>query len=164
MFPLKVELRNFGITHFLVSPHGQPYPVFLNLAVDLRKRLKSPLDNIAVIDEALRQHWVIIQLNRITAQSASVTQRYRVRVQAERRTFGGKIRTYPATGRILRQLEQELAQRLPVLVELLDFSKGNRSIIQSEFASSGDFARIFLHTIAAYNNPLERQTGREPNQ
>jgi hypothetical protein len=155
MLPLKIELRNFGITHFLIRPDGRTFAVFINLPVDLRKHLNSALSDKAVIDYALQQHWVLIELQRTTVKFAGITQKYRVIVRAERHTFGGKIHSYPRTIELLKLLERSLNQLLRVTVKLFDFA-GGKSEIHSSFNSSADFAKIAIHTIALYNQSIER--------
>jgi hypothetical protein len=155
MQSINIELSLFGLSYFLVDPVGKVWPVFIRLPIELRRRLNSSLPDAQVIALAIQRHWVIIKLQRTTVKTFGIAQKYRAEVLADRRTFGGKLRSFASTMQVLRQMEQYAAHPLPIRVRLFGLSDGKAIEVDSHLSSSTDFARIFIHTQQSYNRPLE---------
>ncbi|HWY33507.1 MAG TPA: hypothetical protein VNX68_02600 [Nitrosopumilaceae archaeon] len=156
MLDFKIELSTFGVRHFLVRPDdGKIIPTFINLPIELRRRLNSPLSDSKVVIEALRRNWVIVKLKRTTVEVAGISQLFKAEVLAERHTFGGKIRAYHRTVELLKYLEQYAGNNLPIRVRIFAITD-KITEVDTHLSSSADFAKIFIHTLSTYTRPIER--------
>lgn len=156
MLNLKIALTNFGVRDFIISPEGRIWPTFINLPIELRRRINSTASDKQVIIQALQRGWVIVKLKRVTVKVEGISQLFKSEVWADRRTFGGRIRAYHRTVELLRYLENYAKHKLPVRVRIFSTVGDTTVEIDTHLSSSADFAKIFIHTIGNYNRPIER--------